>query len=463
MSKYFIILPHQLFEKKYLINDKFTYILIEHPVYFSKYNFNKLKLILHRASMQYYMDYLIANKKDVIYIEYHEYNKKIKKYKNKEIHLFDILDYDVEKDINKLSKKNIIYESPNFLCSRDDLEEYSKLRKKKFFHRNFYFWQIKRLGLDITKSYDKENRKTLKSTENIPELLKNKESEKYIEEAKKYVNKHFAKNNGSEDLIFPITHKDTKRWFRDFLKNKLYKFGNYQDAIVEDGNFLYHSLLAPMMNIGLINPDYILNETTKYYNKHKRVVKINNYEGFVRQIIGWREYQRLIYIYLYDKMINKNYFNNKRRLTEKWYNGTTDINPVDDAIKQAFKYGYLHHIQRLMVMANIMNLCQLEPKEVFKWFMEFSCDSYDWVMVGNVYSMGLYADGGLTTTKPYISSDNYIMKMSNYKRGDWNDKWRALYHEFLRKHEKKINLRFPIKIDKDIAKEAKNIINKLTK
>jgi deoxyribodipyrimidine photolyase-related protein len=461
---YFLIFPHQLFEKQYLINEKFKYILIEHPVFFSKYNFNKLKLILHRASMQYYMNYLKKNNYDIIYIEHNDYDKKIKKYKNEDIHIFDILDYDLEDEINKLFKNYTIYGSPNFLCSRKDLEEYSKLKNKKFLHRNFYFWQVERLGLDIKKSYDDMNRKKLGSSKDVPKLLKNSESENYIKDAIKYVKKEFPNNNlGSDELIFPITHKDTKKWFKHFLKNKLYKFGDYQDAIVEEGNFLYHSLIAPMMNIGLINPDNVLNETNIYYEKNKRKVKINNYEGFIRQVIGWREYQRMIYIYLYDDIINKNYFNHKRKLTKKWYDATTGIVPIDDAIKQGFHYGYLHHIQRLMVMSNFMNLCQIHPDEVFRWFMEFSCDSYDWVMVGNVYSMGLYADGGLTMTKPYISSDNYIMKMSNYKRGEWNEKWRSLYHGFLKRNNNKLKLRFPIKIDNEAANKAKDIIKNLTK
>lgn len=456
MKKVFFLFPNQLFEIKYLIDKKMRYILVEHPIFFKK-NFNKLKLIFHRASMQYYYDYLKKNKISVSYIKYQNIEQ-LKSFQT--VHMFDVLDNELEKSL--YFKEIIIYESPNFLCTRDDLEEYSQLDNKKFYHKNFYEWQVKRLGLNIRKSYDKQNRKTLKSDKNIPPLLNNEKSQEYIKGAIKYIHKNFPQNKlGSDNLIFPVTHFETKKWFKDFLKNKLHHFGDYQDAILMENGFLYHSLLSPMMNIGLINPDYIIEETTKYYKKHN--VKKNNYEGFIRQIIGWREYQRMIYIYQGENIRKMNFFNNKRKLTNNWYNGTTGIIPVDDCIKQAFQTGYLHHIQRLMIMSNFMNLCGIHPDEVYNWFMEFSCDSYDWVMIGNVYSMGLFADGGKTMTRPYISSDNYIMKMSNYDEGEWNEKWRALYHGFLDRHKNKKFYRYPVKINKELVKRANSIIKKLTK
>ena len=163
-------------------------------------------------------------------------------------------------------------------------------------------------------------------------------------------------------------------------------------------------------------------------------------------------------------MKKSNIFQNKKKLNRKWYNGTLGILPVDDTIKSAFKYGYLHHILRLMVMSNFMNLCEIHPDEVYKWFMEFSVDSYDWVMIQNVYSMGMWSDGGLTMRKPYISTDNYILNMSNYpKKNDWGEIWKSLYYNFLEKHQK-ILLKTPygrnlVNWNKKSKKEKNEILN----
>lgn len=273
--------------------------------------------------------------------------------------------------------------------------------------------------LEKTKSYDEDNRNKLPSGIKVPNLPK-KKVDKYEKEAIKYIDKLFPKNYGSSDnLLFPLNHSDSKKWVKYFIKEKLDKYGTYQDAIVDNEGFMFHANISPMMNIGLINPDYVVDEITEYYNENKKKVGINNYEGFIRQIIGWREYQRYCYLYAYKELTKPNYFGHKKKLNKKWYDGTTGIRPIDDSIKFAFKTGYLHHIIRLMVVSNFMNLCRIKPDDCYKWFMEFAVDSYDWVMIQNVYSMGQWADGGLTMRKPYISSDNYIVNMSNYKREDW--------------------------------------------
>lgn len=242
----------------------------------------------------------------------------------------------------------------------------------------------------------------------------------------------------SDYFYIPITHKEAKKWFLNFMKTKMNNFAQYQDSIIPNEPFLYHSVISVICNIGLLNPDYIVNEVIKMYKSKK--ISIQNYEAFIRQIIGWREYQHFIYEFLKDELMNKNYFNNNNKLTEHWYNGTLGIPPVDDAIQIAFKYGYLHHIIRLMVMCNFMNLCGISPAEVYKWFMIFSTDSYDWVMVGNVYSMGLWCDGGVTMRKPYISTGNYVQNMANnrYVKNEWENIWHSLYYNFLSKNRKKL-------------------------
>ena len=163
---------------------------------------------------------------------------------------------------------------------------------------------------------------------------------------------------------------------------------------------------------------------------------MNSVEGFVRQIIGWREFIRGIYHEEGALQLKSNYWKHSKKLTSSWYDGTTGIDPLDDCIKTTLKDGYVHHIPRLMVISNIMNLCGVAPREINKWFMEMYIDSSDWVMVPNVFGMATYADGGMMSTKPYTCGSNYILKMSNYKKGDWCDTLDGLYWKFTEKNRK---------------------------
>lgn len=445
MTTCFLIFPNQLFSDIQQLSNKYDYYLLEDPRFFGYdinnkllYNFNKLKLVLHKASMQYFYDYFPHKNK-----HYVPFNSLLNGYKNMFKKYSTIIFYDpINKGLVKYleeelkGKKIEILESPNFLTTTNELEQYhSRSISYKFFHKSFYDWQKKRMHITIRKSYDTENRRKIPDNLQIPHLSSLPKTDKYyINSAKSYIEKHFPNNYGNTDLIYPITYSSTKEWLKKFIHERFSNFGHYQDAIKQGEQFTFHSVLSPMLNIGLINPIDIIHAILPYRTR----VGLNNYEGFLRQIIGWREYQRYIYLYLGDEIISKNYFNNNGKINHRWYEGTTGIEPVDDAIKDAFKYGYLHHIRRLMVMCNFMNLCEIKPFDVYKWFMEFSVDSYEWVMIGNVYSMGLYADGGLTMRKPYLSTDNYIMQMSDYKLGEWNEIWKCLFYRFLIQNRKQM-------------------------
>ena len=259
-----------------------------------------------------------------------------------------------------------------------DLDEYMKQKgkSKTFFHKHFYDWQLKKLKIPyISKSYDEMNRNKIPKDFDIPKpvISKNDNNTKYVKEGKEYVDKNFKNNYGNvEDYFFPVTHKTSKKWLKHFLKNRLSNFGNYQDAIIKDESFLFHSLLSSLINIGLLTPQEVVDETIEYYEKNKKEVKINNFEGFIRQVIGWREYERMLYQLNYDDLVNSNYFGNNKKLTKKWYTGELGLEPIDNTIKRAFKTGYLHHIERLMVMLNFMVLVRIKPIEVYNWFMEFA-------------------------------------------------------------------------------------------
>jgi len=418
----FIILPHQLFHKKYLPKNIKKIILWEHPQYFTKYNFNKKKLILHRASMKHYYDYLKKNKYNIQYINFN----KTPTYKKAT--LFDPID--------KIKIPNTtLIESPNFLLTKENYDAYKKKKGNSYMFHWFYLWGKKIVDIiPNVKSKDKENRKKLPKDIDIPDMPKNS-NKKYIQSAIKYVNKHFKNNYGdTENFLFPISHATAKKWLKDFIKKRFENFGKYQDAIDKENDFLFHSYLSTSINIGLLNPLEIIDEIRKV-----KGIPMNSYEGYIRQLF-WREYQR--YCYMYFDFSNKNYFGNKKKITKEWYDGTTGIDPIDDCIEKGFHQGYLNHIQRLMIVGNFMNLSGMNPMDGFKWFMEFSCDSYEWVMYQNVLDMAFCVTGarqnGGTMAKPYISSSNYIIKMSNYKKGDWSEKWDTLYHNFIKNNKKKL-------------------------
>ena len=219
--------------------------------------------------------------------------------------------------------------------------------------------------------------------------------------------------------------------FEDFLKNRFDEFGPYEDAVVKEKSILNHSVLSPLINSGLISPNFIIEKSIEYYNKKN--IRLNSCEGFIRQIIGRREFIRGVYIAVGSKERVKNFWNFKRKIPSSFYFGDTGIEPIDDTIKKINKSAYANHIERLMIIGNFMLLCEFDPDEVYRWFMEMFIDSYDWVMVPNVYGMSQFSDAGMMSTKPYISSSNYILKMSNYKKGDWCKIWDSLFWNFMDK------------------------------
>jgi deoxyribodipyrimidine photolyase-related protein len=191
-----------------------------------------------------------------------------------------------------------------------------------------------------------------------------------------------------------------------------------------------------MLNIGLLTPEIILNKTLDYIKNNKKI-PLNSSEGFIRQVMGWREYMRLVYQVFGKKIRTSNYFNFKNDIPSSFWDGSTGITPIDSIIKNLNQTGYCHHIERLMVLGNFMLLIELHPTKVYEWFMTMFIDAYDWVMVPNVYSMSQFADGGLVTTKPYISGSNYIQKMSDYKKAPWCEVWDGLYWRFILNHKEK--------------------------
>ena len=277
------------------------------------------------------------------------------------------------------------------------------------------------------------NRKKFPKNKNTPKIdYSNIKSPNYLY-SKEYTSKYFSKNIGelSNTQIYPTEFKSAKIWFNNFLNTRFDEFGIYEDAILIKESIINHSILSPLINSGLLEPKYILKTSLAFYKKNN--IPLNSAEGFIRQIIGWREFIRGVYVSRGTEERLKNYWGFKRKIPKSFYEGSTGIDPIDDTIKKINKTGYANHIERLMILGNFMVLCEFDPNEVYRWFMELFIDSYDWVMVPNVYGMSQFADGGLMSTKPYISSSNYIIKMSDYKKGEWSDVWDGLFWTFMDK------------------------------
>jgi len=452
MNSIGIILPHQLFEQHILALKCDTVYLVEEWLYFKQYNFHKQKIAFHRASMKFYETYLQSKKIKVIYIDSFDRLADIRKLipylKTKGVQSLeytDTTDYWLEHRINKACKDNNIElnrnYTPLFLNSPEEIAAYFSA-KKKMFQTDFYKHQriIRNILLDKKKkplggkwTYDDENRKKYPKEKTAPKVNFLKPNAFYSE-ALTYTQKHFRDNYGklNTNFIYPTTHAESKKWLNSFLQSRFSDFGSYEDAIVANENILHHSVLTPMLNTGLLTPQFIIDETLQYAGKNK--IPLNSLEGFIRQIIGWREFIRAVYELKGKEERTKNYWGFTRKIPASFWNGTTGIEPIDITIRKVLETGYCHHIERLMVLGNFMLLCEFDPDEVYRWFMELFIDAYDWVMVPNVYGMSQFADGGLMATKPYISGSNYLMKMSGYKKGEWQNVWDGLFWRFMHTH-----------------------------
>ena len=458
MAEISLIYPHQLFQKHPALAEDRKVLILEDPLFFydqqAGIKFHKLKLVLHRASMkQYYQKQLKPY--DAEYIDYRQLKKDnsfreiIRSHQANKIHVVDPVDdwltLRIRQVAQELGLKIVWYNSPNFITSVKQIRSYLK-NKKRYFHHHFYKWQRKRLDLLVDEqgnpeggqwSYDQKNRKTLPDQIDLPGLVDLGSNDKSVTEAKKYVKANFDDHPGNLEWFgYPINHQQAERWLQDFLNRKLAQFGPYEDAIDQNHPFLFHSLISPLLNIGLLNPEKIVNDLIESYQNQQ--LPLNSVEGFLRQIIGWREFMRAVYILIGSRQRTSNELDHQRQLTKAWYQAQTGLKPVDQVIQRLQKYAYCHHIERLMVLGNAMLLSQIHPQQVYRWFMEMFIDAYDWVMVPNVYGMSQYADGGGIVTKPYISGSNYLLKMSNYQKDDWSQVWDGLFWNFVQLNQEKL-------------------------
>jgi deoxyribodipyrimidine photolyase-related protein len=452
-----LLLPNQLFaDHPGLVGSPAKVVLFEDPLFFGDPQYpakmHKQKLWLHRASMARYHQDLVARGLDATVFTYDgRAGACLRLFQNlaaqgiRQVSMTEPVDFIAERRLRDAAGQTDItldiLPTPGFLNTPADNRAWASGRKR-WFMAEFYKSQRRRLDIlmqgDQPKggqwSFDEDNRKK------VPKALLNSLpwidwplQDDIDETARRTVLCDFPDAVGDiETLYYPTSHSAAAAWLTQFLERRFEQFGLYEDAILEGENWLWHGVLTPALNIGLLTPRQVLDAALETADRME--IPLNSVEGFVRQIIGWREFMRATYEDLGVAMRTTNHWNHHRPMPSAFYDGTTGIDPLDDSIRRVLKTGYCHHIERLMVIGGFMFLCEIDPDEIYRWFMEMFVDSYDWVMVPNVYAMSQHADGGLITTKPYFSGSNYIRKMSHWGKGPWADIWDGLYWRFIFKH-----------------------------
>jgi deoxyribodipyrimidine photolyase-related protein len=458
-----LVFPHHLFREHPAVSRDRDTVLVEEWLFFSQYRFHRQKLMLHRASMKAYEDSLRGQGFKPLYIEAsdarHDVRELVAHLSSagvKTVHTAEpVDDWLSRRLLSEAERKGIRVVShpcPMFIEDRKVIDAWFEGRNR-YFQTDFYVWQRKKRGILIDAegkpqggkwTYDKENRGRYPKGAKAP-AIPHIPSDEYMEEAMEYVEARFPDAYGEGRTPFgkgfpwAWKHSDASVMLDDFLATRLPEFGVYEDAMVADEHFLHHSILTPMLNTGLLEAKEVIDRTMLAASGAD--VPLNSLEGFVRQVLGWREFIRAVYEREGRRQRTRNFWGFKRRIPASFWTGTTGIVPVDAVIRKTLKTGYAHHIERLMVMGNFLLLCEFDPDEVYRWFMEMYIDAYDWVMVPNVYGMTQFADGGLMTTKPYISGSNYLMKMGDWRKADipatgepWTDTWDALFWRFMHVH-----------------------------
>ncbi|MFZ9515378.1 MAG: cryptochrome/photolyase family protein [Bacteroidia bacterium] len=447
-----LVFPHQLFGS--FPSGTGEVAILEEGLFFTEFAFHKQKLTYHRASMRCYADQLQKQGYRVRYLACDgkalDLSVWVKRWSDegfRSLHLYRLEDDWLVQRLSAAAVSNdialIYHDTPQFLLNRADVKSYFA-GKKHFLQANFYSAQRKQFQvlMDGAKprggkwSFDEDNRQRFPKDGVVPVLRQVRSDRElaYWHEAVDYIQAYFPQAPGDVegDFQYAISHEGAQQWLTEFIDHRLHHFGTYEDALVAKEPLLHHSLLSVYLNNGLLLPKDVLDAVLQAYER--RGLPLNDIEGFVRQLLGWREFIRGLYLSVGRKQRTRNYWGYTRKIPRSFYDGTTGIVPVDVVIKKVLKNGYCHHIERLMVLSNFMLLCDFDPDEVYRWFMELFMDAYDWVMVPNVYGMGQFADGGMMSTKPYISGSNYLMKMGDFEKGPWTEVWDGLYWRFIDKH-----------------------------
>ena len=356
--------------------------------------------------------------------------------------VYDPLDHDLYDDLSRTfgDRLTVLELEKSFMLGTADLSDlrdrFSGLRKIS--HAAFFQVVREKTGTLVgVASTDSENRRPLPSGSRSPPdaaFINRGRSLRTCAECAAFVERHHASNVGSTEMLvrLPITRRDAVRYFDDFLDRKFDNYGAYQDAIDKDAVELYHSHCSHLINVGILTPKDVVRRVIARIGGQDAG---NNVEGFVRQVLGWREYMRFIYRFWgRDLKADMLAAGGSALDFGAWNGARTGVAPVDGEIRKVLKTAWSHHIVRLMIFLNFMKLSDVRPRDIYRWFMTVvSLDAYEWVMVSNIMAMG-YFDRRFTS-RHYVSSSKYVLRMSNYERdGRWDVLWDSLYRKYVDEH-----------------------------
>jgi len=428
---------------------------------------HKKKIALLFSAMRHFAEELQENGWQVDYIKLNddgnsgsfkgEVERAIKRHNPTNIVITEPAEWRVMEDMKSWSTDfNLTVEilpDDRFIATHHEFEAWAEGRKQL---RMEYFYRDMRRKTNLLMdgdqpeggkwNYDSENRKPAKDDMFMPRPVQF-EPDAITAEVLELVGNKFNDHFGDlKPFWFAVTHEQANQVLDYFLEAALPSFGDYQDAMLTGQRFLYHSLLSAYINCGLLGPLEVCKRVEAEYKKGR--VPLNATEGFIRQIIGWREYVRGIYWLKMPEYVNRNFLEADRNLPSFYWTGKTDMTCLREAITQTKEEAYAHHIQRLMVTGNFAMLAGVNPHEVHEWYLAVYADAYEWVELPNTLGMSQFGDGGILGSKPYAASGNYINKMSDYckncrydvkqKTGEDACPFNALYWDFLIRNEDKL-------------------------
>jgi len=383
----------------------------------------------------------------------------VKKYRPERILLAQPNNYDEQEAAGKLAKKFPLEMVPTrqFLVPREDFIAWAQGKKSLLMETHYrrvrtefgFLMEADGKPVGGRWNFDEENRKTFrdwtKAGRPRAEVARVK-PDRITREVMALVEKEFAGNPGTtEGFWLPVDRAGALRWLDDFMATRLAGFGPWEDLMVEGEELLFHAVISPLINLGLLTPRECLERAVADYDKGK--APLSSVEGFVRQIAGWREFINGVYWLKMPEYAEVNGLDAQRALPDFFYTGETEMNCLRQCVRQVRETGFNHHIQRLMVLGNFLLLAGVRPAEALRWYLEMYVDAHDWVMAANVLGMVLHADGGFMATKPYAAGSGYISRMSNYcagcrykpevKTGAEACPFNYLYWDFYARHEKR--------------------------
>ncbi len=454
MNAVTLIYPHQLYAANPALAQGRPVLLLEDVLFFRQYAFHKKKIAFHRATMagmleklqqQGYSTRLVTSRSEeaetsALLRSLHQQGVQV-------LHVVEpddyLLDRRLAREAMRWGMRLVYYSNPGFIISRSEGAEW--LNNNRIHQTSWYMHFRKSLDILMDPqgkpqggawTFDTDNRQKTPAGF-IPPQLPGIPIDAHISEAIRSTLEEFPDNPGSLDTWeYPVSHDAAEAWLNVFLDQRFNHFGRYQDAMLPGASFLFHSVISPMMNVGLLTPDRVLDRAIEVAEAGK--VHIASLEGFVRQILGWREFVRAVYHHRGTAMRTANALQLEAPMPKAFYTGTTGIYPFDESLKRLLNTGYSHHIERLMIHGNLMLLLGIHPNAVYQWFMELFIDAYDWVMVPNVYGMSQYADFGGMVTKPYVSGSAYLHKMGHFAKAAWCAEWDSLYWMFIQKHRESL-------------------------